>query len=525
MTAVRAVCYARVSSKKQRDAHTVESQLRTLPAFVSSQAGWTLARPAGHYVDDGRSAKAGKLEARDAFARLLRDAAAGEFDVVVIVDLDRLTRSEDITERGQIIGAFQRAHVKIAIAATGQILDLGSSMGDLLAGLQGYFAAEWGRKHRERISQGKLTAIARGRKPAGPTPYGLAYDRFGAGWSIDESPAAVVREIYARVVRGDTCEAIAGDLTDRGLRRPRGGEWTRERVWQIVKNPVYRGEWRADKAKRLVIPVPRLVDDATWHGAQDAMAAKGRRGPRTRHVYLLEALAVCELCQARVNIASAGGATRTPARYVCSLRLRPRHGCDACGLPPWKVAVADDRLWGAVSDLITGPEVLERALEMRRAEAAAGEKDWAADLRDFERKLERSRKAEVAILARFRRGVISEASLDAELDAGARERAMLERQVETARRAAAGAAAAGGRSAAASDLLARLRTMTRAVSPEERREILATLIDPGGIVMGAEAIRATVRVELPPLCLADAAGYSSVAETRGANAMEFRLVA
>src|SRR2546423_854217 len=108
---LRAVIYARVSSQAQRDRHTISSQLRNLPGFVASR-GWVLARPVDTYVDDGLTARAGHLEARDGFRRLLADAAARVFDVVVVVDLDRLTRSEDLAERGAVLGAFQKAGVQ-----------------------------------------------------------------------------------------------------------------------------------------------------------------------------------------------------------------------------------------------------------------------------------------------------------------------------------------------------------------------------------------------------------------------------
>src|SRR5688572_23868527 len=124
---MRAVIYARVSSQVQKDRHTIASQLSTLPPFVASH-GWSLVRPPEHYVDDGRTAKAGHLADRPAFARLMKDAARGEFDVVAVVDLDRLTRSEDLRERGEVLGAFQRAGVLLAISSTGQLLDLRSSV-------------------------------------------------------------------------------------------------------------------------------------------------------------------------------------------------------------------------------------------------------------------------------------------------------------------------------------------------------------------------------------------------------------
>src|SRR5882672_11371041 len=75
-----------------------------------------------------------------------------------------------------ILGALQRAGVKIATTMTGQMLDLSMSSGDLLSSLATYFAAEWLRKHRERVTQGRITAVQRGRKPAGRPPWGFAYN-------------------------------------------------------------------------------------------------------------------------------------------------------------------------------------------------------------------------------------------------------------------------------------------------------------------------------------------------------------
>src|SRR5450631_3865344 len=120
--AVRAVIYARVSSLAQRHQQTIASQLEALPRFVSLR-GWYLVKPADTYVDDGRTAKAGYLSERLGFTRLLQDAGLGQFDVVVVVDLDRLTRSEDLRERGEVLGAFQKAGVQIAVSSSGQVLD------------------------------------------------------------------------------------------------------------------------------------------------------------------------------------------------------------------------------------------------------------------------------------------------------------------------------------------------------------------------------------------------------------------
>ncbi|HEY4057669.1 MAG TPA: recombinase family protein, partial [Kofleriaceae bacterium] len=130
-----------MSSAAQRESNTIENQLRILPAFVAAQ-GWELVDT---YVDDGRSAKTGKLEKRDGFARLVRDAEARRFDILVVVDIDRLTRTSDAIERASILGPFQRARIDIVTPSGGR-LDLDSFIGGLYVELQARFAAEENRK-------------------------------------------------------------------------------------------------------------------------------------------------------------------------------------------------------------------------------------------------------------------------------------------------------------------------------------------------------------------------------------------
>lgn len=495
---MRAVVYARVSSKAQKDRHTIDSQLRDAPAFIASQ-GWTLVRPVDTYVDDGRTAKAGHLGARNGFQRLAADATAGAFDVVVVVDLDRLTRSEDLAERGAILGAFQSAGVRIASSSSGQVLDLSSDSGDLYAGLAAFFAAQENRKRRARTLAGKETALAKGKKPAGPTPFGLAYDRETGAWSIDEPAAEIVREIFRRVIAGEPCAAIADDLTDRGVKRPRAPEWIRERVYAIVVARTYAGEWTANKARRLVLKVPAIVDEGTWQRAQDVLKSWNRRGiRRTKHVYLIEDLAVCGICNARMGIASAAFASRTrvpsPARYVCAHRRQPPRGSPPCELPLHRVADIDGRLWRALTEMLSQDDLVERVLGKRRAGAAAGRADWESDAKAYRSKLARLERTEAAVLARFRRGAISEGALDIELAAVGREREMLRRQLETAERGQAAEDASAARAEVAESLVARLRERAREATLEQQRELVQALFERGTIVVGVAEIRAVVRL-------------------------------
>jgi DNA invertase Pin-like site-specific DNA recombinase len=499
---MRAAFYARVSSAGQRERHTIESQLRDGPTYIAAQ-GWSIVNP-DRYIDDGKSAKAGQLEKRDGFARLLADAKAGLFDVVVVVAIDRLTRSEDPVERAMVVASIKAAGAQLAVVGAG-IQDTSTFAGDAYVTLQALFAAEENRRRRERTIAGQRTAVARGRKPSGPTPYGLRYDRITGAWSIDEPEATIVREIFDRVIARHGTVAIAADLTHRGVRRARSDRWTRARVHLIATSTVYRGEWYA-RAEH-PIPVPAIVDLETYEAAQHVlMVNASQRGKKyTRHVYLLADLAVCGGCGGRIGVASPvrrwtgrNGKTRgdVAARYICCRRRRPLPGHEPCPAPSQLVEDADRRLWSAVRGLVEGP-----AARMAREEAVQGAMaadPWANDLAAATKRMERISATEGAILSRFRAGRISEAAMDVELDALNRDLAMTKRQIETASRAQRAARKQVHVALAAPEILAQLRAVVERADDAARREVIESLFLPGdltlrpdGSVHGVGSVRET----------------------------------
>lgn len=476
---IRAVVYARVSSQIQKDKHTIASQISTLPRYVMNQQGWKLVMPAETYVDDGRTAKAGHLEKREGWKRLVHDMEARLFDVVVVVDQDRLTRSEDMIERAQVLGAFQRHGVKIAVASSGQLLDLGSSEGDLLAMLQAWVAAEHNRKHRERIKRGKLEAISKGKKPAGPTPFGYRYDRVTGAWSVHQENGPVVVEIFERVAAGESAQRIAFDLHSRNVARPRSGFWTRERVLAIVHARTYLGEWTADKAKGLKVAVPRIVSEELFERANDALGRFGLKGlKRNRYWSLCQGIGRCALCQSAIVLSQATSwDKKTKLRYyACSRRLRPRFGQPRCTLPTRRVEIVDDAVWARMKEVLSNPERLRGALAARKEDAQTAKRDWGSDLEEFRRKLRRLEKMEAALLDRFGRGLISEVVMDPQLKRMSAERKLLVRQIETAEQQVAGARCADQDAELLQQAVSNLEIDFDHADPQTKRELLLKLV-------------------------------------------------
>lgn len=456
---MRAAVYARVSSAGQRDSHTIESQLRVLPAYAK-QHGWTVV---GTYIDDGKSAATGKLDARDGFHRMVADADRKLFDVVLVVDVDRLTRTNSMEERAAILGPFQRNGIDIVTPHGGR-LDLGTFLGEFFITMQAIVAAEERRKILARTKAGADRTLAEGLKARGRTPYGYHYDLETKTWSVNESAAAIVRDIFAMIRSGRSCQDIALELEGRNAQPapPRVG-WNRVAVYRIVRKTTVAGEWIGDRHKRLKVKLPPIITEAEWHEANRIMAAGQRRGLRkTRHVYLLEGLAACGECGEPMYI-------RSTVKMRSGNMAEPRYVCRVCKVF-WRTAEVDARVWEVVERTLRDPDLateIDRRASIRKDNASS----WACDAAKYEDRLSRMAKAESALLARFSKGAISEAALDTELARMSKERGALLEQLEAARSASASPPEVDAKS-----LAEKLRGLADANDPTKQREVVRFLV-------------------------------------------------
>jgi Resolvase, N terminal domain len=111
---VRCAIYTRVSTEQglEQDFNSLDAQHDASQAYVRSQAhaGWTLLR--AKYDDGGFS---GGNTDRPALQRLLQDVRAGKIDVIVVYNVDRLTRS--LADFAKLVELFDQ-HTGRAILPT-----------------------------------------------------------------------------------------------------------------------------------------------------------------------------------------------------------------------------------------------------------------------------------------------------------------------------------------------------------------------------------------------------------------------
>ena len=198
----RIAIYARYSTDLQREA-SIGDQQRMCEEYVAKE-GWLLA---DRYSDQAIS---GASLIRPGIQKLLQDAAAGKFDIIVTESLDRISRDQEdiahIYKRMRFLG------IPIVTLAEGEV-------NELHIGLKGTMGALYLRDLADKTRRGLRGRVEQG-KSAGGNSYG--YDVVRAvgdhgepvrgDRNINGPQAAIVERIFGAYAKGLSPRAIAKQL-------------------------------------------------------------------------------------------------------------------------------------------------------------------------------------------------------------------------------------------------------------------------------------------------------------------------
>ena len=147
---IRAVAiYCRVSSDQQREKRTIDSQVSTLTAYAE-RYNYHVYRI---YQDDGFSGST--IVGRPAFQELLIDCTCRKFDAILVVEHNRITRSENPEEVGKIQRILMENNIRIISPPEG-VLDLKRPPDELVAWIKMWIAKE---ERREILSYGRVLIL------------------------------------------------------------------------------------------------------------------------------------------------------------------------------------------------------------------------------------------------------------------------------------------------------------------------------------------------------------------------------
>ena len=221
----RTIAYIRVSTDKQADKGvSLDAQLAKVAAFAALYDLELVET----VIDAGESAK---TLARPGLQRALATIKAGKADALLVVKLDRLTRS--VRDLGELVERYFSPG-KAALLSVSEQIDTRSAAGRLVLNVLAS-VSQW---EREAIGERTSTAMQHkkslGEFTGGAAPYGfhLAAD----GEHLEELPEeqAVLAQVRELRAAGHSFRAVAAELTARGVLNRNGRAFDAARLCRMV---------------------------------------------------------------------------------------------------------------------------------------------------------------------------------------------------------------------------------------------------------------------------------------------------
>jgi site-specific DNA recombinase len=289
----------------------------------AERRGW---RVVARFKDDGYSAF--KEITRDDFVRLIEAIERDEIDVVIVRDVDRLTRNLPDWSR------FEKAAVEHRVllsAYSGGDLDLSTPEGAYYWGMETLRAKRESAVKSVRVREGH-DRIAREGKSSGGGPRWFGYTRIYANpeetkkrkrvvlrEEINEVEAGALRDAAERVLNGETVGSIIREWTRRGIKPARSQRWEESSLVKTLRSAHVAGlrEWQG---QTYPAQWPGILDEDTHERLVNLFADPSRRAHVVgRKQHLLSGIAVRQVRRPAVPLRGEHG-------EISDLQVRDRSG-------------------------------------------------------------------------------------------------------------------------------------------------------------------------------------------------------
>ncbi len=228
---MKAVAYCRVSTKKEEQLDSLESQQKFFAEYAAKNA-YNLVRI---YADEGKSGT--KIKNRTQLLKLLADAGTGSFEVVLIKDISRLARNtvDFLTS----IRKLRALNIRVVFVN----YDLTSSdSSEFMLTMLSAIAQEESANTSKRVRFGKRQNAEHGKVPN----LIFGYDKVPGDYfrlDINKEEAAAVKRIYEMYTEEYMgTNRIAAVLNQEGIKTKRGYSWSQNAVCRILSNEIYTGK-------------------------------------------------------------------------------------------------------------------------------------------------------------------------------------------------------------------------------------------------------------------------------------------
>jgi len=238
---LRVCFYARVSTDKDEQLHSLKSQISFFNDYISKVPNWNFI---GSYIDEGISGTS--VNKREEFLKMTRDAKRHKFDLILTKEISRFSRStldsikytQELLANG--VGVyFLNDNINTILPDSELRLTMMSSI-----------AQDEVRRLSERVAFGMRRSIDNGIVLGCSNIYGYIKDK--GKLVIDETQAEMVRIIFDRYANTtDGLSKVSRYLYNLGYKNKTGKRLDTTILTRIIENPKYKGYYCGHKTKVL----------------------------------------------------------------------------------------------------------------------------------------------------------------------------------------------------------------------------------------------------------------------------------
>ena len=236
---LRVCFYARVSTDKDEQLHSLQSQISFFNDYTSKVPNWEFI---GSYIDEGISGT--QVKKREEFLRMIEDAKRHKFDLILTKEISRFSRStldsimytQELLSNG--VGVyFLNDNINTILPDSELRLTMMSSI-----------AQDEVRRLSERVSFGMKRSIDNGVVLGCSNIYGYVKDK--GKLVIDEEQAEMIKIIFDRYANTtDGLSKVSRYLYSIGYKSRTGKRIDTTILTRIIENPKYKGYYCARKSE------------------------------------------------------------------------------------------------------------------------------------------------------------------------------------------------------------------------------------------------------------------------------------
>ena len=283
----RVCCLYRVSKHEQVDNDDIPVQRNACREFAKRQ-GWEIVN---EFYEKGVSGFKVSSQNRDAILEIQREAALGNFDILLVFMFDRLGRRDD--ETPFVVEWFIRNNVAVWSVNEGE-QRLDSHVDKLLNYIRYWQASGESVKMSIRVKSGIAEIVSEGHFAGGKAPFGYRLERCGRfnpkkgmrmlGYVVDDEAKVIVKTIFSKYVNeGYGAQRLVRYLYEQGVVKPNGKPFSLCNIHQMLRNELYNGYVKRGET-RTFVPALQLIDDDTFKRVAELRAMRNKTAQDRRRV-------------------------------------------------------------------------------------------------------------------------------------------------------------------------------------------------------------------------------------------------